>query len=322
MATKNLIMNKNSKIFIAGHKGMVGSAVLSKMSELGYNNIVTKTRQEVNLLDQKSVKSFFEQEQLDGVILCAAKVGGILANNDYKADFIYQNLQIAANIIHYAHETGVNKLINLGSSCIYPKEAELPIKEEYLLTGLLEKTNDAYAIAKIAALKMCESYYHQYGENYYSLMPCNLYGINDNFDLESSHVLPAFIRKVHEAKQQNASSVEVWGSGKPMREFLFTEDLAKAIVFCLENIQAEDIYPQGISHLNCGSNDEVTILELMKTIKKVIGYKGKIVFDPSKPDGTFRKKMDNSRLFNLGVNHSFNLESGLKKTYDWFTKNY
>lgn len=301
---------------------MVGSAVLSKMSELGYNNIVTKTRQEVNLLDQKSVESFLKQEQFDGVILCAAKVGGILANNDYKADFIYQNLQIAANIIHYAHETGVNKLINLGSSCIYPKEAELPIKEEYLLTGLLEKTNDAYAIAKIAALKMCESYYDQYGENYYSLMPCNLYGINDNFDLESSHVLPAFIRKVHEAKRQSASSVEVWGSGKPMREFLFTEDLAKAIVFCLENIQAEDIYPKGISHLNCGSNDEVTILELMETIKKVIGYKGEIVFDSSKPDGTFRKKMDNSRLFNLGVNHAFNLESGLKKTYDWFIKNH
>lgn len=301
---------------------MVGSAVSSKMSELGYNNIVTKTRQEVNLLDQQSVESFFKQEQFDGVILCAAKVGGILANNDYKADFIYQNLQIAANIIHYAHETGVNKLINLGSSCIYPKEAELPIKEEHLLTGLLEKTNDAYAIAKIAALKMCESYYDQYGENYYSLMPCNLYGINDNFDLESSHVLPAFIRKVHEAKRQSASSVEVWGSGKPMREFLFTEDLAKTIVFCLENIQAEDIYSQGISHLNCGSNDEVTILELMETIKKVIGYEGKIVFDPSKPDGTFRKKMDNSRLFNMGVNHAFNLESGLKKTYDWFVQNH
>ena len=301
---------------------MVGSAVLSKMSELGYNNIVTKTRQEVNLLDQKSVESFFEQEKFDAVILCAAKVGGILANNDYKADFIYQNLQIAANIIHYAHESGVQKLINLGSSCIYPKEAELPIKEEYLLTGLLEKTNDAYAIAKIAALKMCESYYDQYGENYYSLMPCNLYGINDNFDLESSHVLPAFIRKVHEAKQAGSSSVEVWGSGKPMREFLFTEDLAKTIVFCLENIQAEDIYSQGISHLNCGSNDEVTILELMETIKKVIGYEGEIVFDSSKPDGTFRKKMDNSRLFNLGVNHVFNLESGLQKTYDWFVQNY
>ena len=301
---------------------MVGSAVLSKMSELGYNNIVTKTRQEVNLLDQKSVESFFEQEKFDAVILCAAKVGGILANNDYKADFIYQNLQIAANIIHYAHESGVQKLINLGSSCIYPKEAELPIKEEYLLTGLLEKTNDAYAIAKIAALKMCESYYDQYGENYYSLMPCNLYGINDNFDLESSHVLPAFIRKVHEAKQAGSSSVEVWGSGKPMREFLFTEDLAKTIVFCLENIQAEDIYSQGISHLNCGSNDEVTILELMETIKKVIGYEGEIVFDSSKPDGTFRKKMDNSRLFNLGVNHAFNLESGLQKTYDWFVQNY
>lgn len=301
---------------------MVGSAVLSKMSELGYNNIVTKTRQEVNLLDQKSVESFFKQEQFDGVILCAAKVGGILANNDYKADFIYQNLQIAANIIHYAHESGVNKLINLGSSCIYPKEADLPIKEEYLLTGPLEKTNDAYAIAKISALKMCESYYNQYGENYYSLMPCNLYGINDNFDLESSHVLPAFIRKVHEAKQEGSSSVEVWGSGKPMREFLFTEDLAKTIVFCLENIQAEDIYSQGISHLNCGSNDEVTILELMETIKKVIGYEGEIVFDSSKPDGTFRKKMDNSRLFNLGVNHAFNLESGLKKTYDWFVQNH
>ncbi|MDO7613709.1 MAG: GDP-L-fucose synthase [Crocinitomicaceae bacterium] len=315
-------MNKNSKIFIAGHRGMVGSAVLSKMSELGYNNIVTKTRQEVNLLDQESVESFFKHEKFDSVILCAAKVGGILANNDYKADFIYQNLQIAANIIHYSHQTGVNKLINLGSSCIYPKEADLPIKEEYLLTGALEKTNDAYAIAKIAALKMCESYYNQYGENYYSLMPCNLYGINDNFDLESSHVLPAFIRKVHEAKQEGSSSVEVWGSGKPMREFLFTEDLAKTIVFCLENIQAEDIYSQGISHLNCGSNDEVTILELMETIKKVIGYEGEIVFDSSKPDGTFRKKMDNSRLFNLGVKHSFDLESGLKKTYDWFAENH
>lgn len=312
---------KGSKVFVAGHRGMVGSSVVRKLKSSGYSNIVTKTRSEVDLSNQNQVESFFSHEKFDYVILCAAKVGGILANDTYRADFIYDNIQISSNIIKSSHSNGVKKLINLGSSCIYPKHAEIPIKEESLLTGLLENTNEPYAIAKIAALKMCEAFYHQYSSNFYSLMPCNLYGPGDNFDLETSHVLPAFIRKVDTAKQSNSDHVEIWGSGKPLREFLYVDDLADAICFCLENITAESIYSSGISHLNCGSEDEVTIRELLEIIKQTINYEGDVTFDSSKPDGTFRKKMDNSRIKSLGYVQKHNLKEGLEKTYKWYKNN-
>lgn len=312
---------KNLKIFVAGHRGMVGSSVVHKLRSSGYNNIITKTRNEVDLSNQENVDSLFAHERFDYVILCAAKVGGILANDTYRADFIYDNIQISSNIIKASHSSGVQKLINLGSSCIYPKNAEIPIKEEYLLTGVLENTNEPYAIAKIAALKMCEAFYQQYGSNFYSLMPCNLYGPGDNFDLETSHVLPAFIRKVDAAKQSNLDHVEIWGSGKPLREFLYVDDLTDAILFCLENINAESIYSSGISHLNCGSEDEVSIRELLENIKQTIGYEGNVIFDYSKPDGTFRKKMDNSRIKDLGCSQKHTLKEGLEKTYKWYQNN-
>ncbi len=312
---------KTKKIFVSGHRGMVGSSVLRDLQSNGYKNIITKTRQELDLLDQKSVNDFFKNESIDIVIICAAKVGGILANNTHRADFIYENLQISSNIIKSSHDHNVEKLINLGSSCIYPRDARIPIKEEYLLTGPLESTNEPYAIAKIAALKMCESFHEQYGNNFYSIMPCNLYGPNDNFDLKSSHVLPALINKIYCAKIKGSSSIEVWGSGKPLREFLFVDDLASAVIRCLEVVDASDIYDSGISHLNCGSNDEVSISELANTIKSIIEYSGELVFNPSKPDGTFRKKMDNTRITNLGFVQKYNLKSGIEKTYDWYIKN-
>lgn len=312
---------KESKVFVAGHRGMVGSAVLDNLKSKGYSNIVTKTRNEVDLTSQQDVNKFFKNEKIDYVILCAAKVGGILANNTYRGDFIYENLQIASNIIKSSQVHGVSKLINLGSSCIYPRDARIPIQENSLLTGVLEKTNEPYAIAKIAALKMCEAFNSQYGSNFYSLMPCNLYGPRDNFNLETSHVLPAFINKVHAAKLSNQKEIEVWGSGKPLREFLYVEDLANAVNFCLENIDAEDIYSQGISHLNCGSEEEFSISELMYLIQDVIGYSGRIVFDKSKPDGTFRKKMDNSIIKNLGFSSTTTLEKGIEQTYNWYINN-
>lgn len=313
---------KESKVFVAGHRGMVGSAVLDNLKSKGYNNIVTKTRNEVDLTSQRDVDKFFENESIDYVILCAAKVGGILANNTYRGDFIYENLQIASNIIKSSQAHGVSKLINLGSSCIYPRDAKIPIKEESLLTGILEKTNEPYAIAKIAALKMCEAFNAQYGSNFYSLMPCNLYGPRDNFDLKTSHVLPAFINKVHAAKLSEQKEIEVWGSGKPLREFLYVDDLASAVIYCLENIEAKDIYEQGISHINCGSEDEVSISELMYIIQDAVDYNGKIVFDKTKPDGTFRKKMDNTRIQNLGYKNTTSLTDGIKKTYSWFKNNF
>ncbi len=311
----------DKKIFIAGHRGMVGSAVLNHLKESGYKNIITKTRQELDLTDSSSVKKFFNEESIDVVLLCAAKVGGILANNTFRGDFIYDNIQIASNIVKYSHDSGVKKLINLGSSCIYPRNARIPIKEEYLLTGELEYTNEPYAIAKIAALKMCESFYRQYGDNFYSIMPCNLYGPRDNFDLKSSHVLPALINKIHCAKEKELPSVQVWGSGKPLREFLYVEDLAKAITHCLKEINSKDIYDQGISHLNCGSHNEVSIKELAVIIKNIIKYKGELSFDHSKPDGTFRKKMDNSRMESMGFTPDTSLEIGIEKTYNWFINN-
>lgn len=312
---------KKNKVFVAGHRGMVGSAVLDNLKSKGYTNIVTKIRNEIDLTNQQDVDKFFENQKIDYVILCAAKVGGILANNTYRGDFIYENLQIASNIIKSSQVHGVSKLINLGSSCIYPRDARIPIQENSLLTGVLEKTNEPYAIAKIAALKMCEAFNSQYGSNFYSLMPCNLYGPRDNFNLETSHVLPAFINKVHAAKLSNQKEIEVWGSGKPLREFLYVEDLANAVTFCLENIDAEDIYPKGISHLNCGSEEEVSVSELMYLIQDVIGYSGRIVFDKSKPDGTFRKKMDNSIIKNLGFSSTTTLEKGIEQTYNWYINN-
>ena len=285
----------DSKIFVAGHRGMVGSSVLKQLKNKGYTNLVTRTRHQLNLVDSRSVKNFFESQKFDAVIICAAKVGGILANNTYRADFIFDNLQIASNLIHSAHTSGVKKLINLGSSCIYPKDSQIPIKEEYLLSGKLEYTNEPYAIAKIAAIKMCESFYKQHGDDFYSIMPCNLYGPRDNFDLKTSHVLPALINKIHLAKERENNSVEVWGTGAPLREFLYVEDLASAVIHCLENVSSSDIYSQDISHLNCGSEEELSILDLVKLVKKVIRYEGDIVWDKSKPDGTYRKKMDNTR---------------------------
>ena len=313
---------KDKKIFIAGHRGMVGSSILEKLKSSGHNNIITRTHSELDLINQAEVNSFFNKENIDIVIICAAKVGGILANNKYRADFIYDNLQIASNIIKSSHDYKVEKLINLGSSCIYPRDARIPIKEEYLLTGSLEYTNEPYAIAKIAALKMCESFHKQYGDNFYSIMPCNLYGPRDNFDLESSHVLPALINKIHCAKMKGSPSIEAWGSGKPLREFLFVNDLASAVIRCLGVVDAWDIEHQGISHLNCGSNDEVSISELTNMIKSVVEYSGEVIFDTSKPDGTFRKKMDNTRITNLGFEQEYNLRSGIEKTYNWFIKNY
>jgi GDP-L-fucose synthase len=312
---------KQDKVFIAGHQGMVGSAILNKLNSKGYKNIVTRTRSELDLLNQKSVNAFFESNSIDYVILCAAKVGGILANNTYRGDFIYQNLQIASNVIKSSHDFNVKKLINLGSSCIYPRDAKIPIKEEYLLTGPLEYTNEPYAIAKIAALKMCESFYKQYGDNFYSIMPCNLYGPRDNFNLKSSHVLPALINKIHCAKLKGSLSVSVWGSGKPLREFLYVDDLAKAATLCLESVNASSVYNSGISHLNCGSNNEVSIIELVHTIKNILEYHGDIIFDPSKPDGTFRKKMDNTRIQKLGFYQDNDLRQGIEKTYNCYIKN-
>lgn len=301
---------------------MVGSAVTEELNHLGYNNIVVKNRSELNLLNKKDVESFFYLERPDVVINCAAKVGGILANNSKRADFIYENTQVSTNIIHASWKLNVKKLINLGSSCIYPKECKIPIKEEYLLSGLLEKTNEPYAIAKINSLKMCEAFYHQYGNNFYSLMPCNLFGEKDNFDLTSSHVLPAIIRKVHTAKINNQKTVEVWGSGEPLREFLYTKDLARVVSFCLEKVNAKDIYSQGISCLNAGSDDEISILDLTKTIMKVLDFDAEIILDKSKPDGTYRKKMDNSRIKQLGFEYKYSLEQALKNTCDFYIKNY
>jgi GDP-L-fucose synthase len=312
---------KQRKVFIAGHRGMVGSAVLNNLKLKGYSNIVTKSRSELDLTKQQDVEAFFCYEKIDYVILCAAKVGGILANDTCRGDFIYENLQIASNVIKSSQANGVSKLINLGSSCIYPKESEIPIKEEYLLSGVLEKTNEPYAIAKIAALKMCEAFYHQHGKNFYSLMPCNLYGPRDNFDLKTSHVLPAFINKVHTAKFSKQKEVEVWGTGQPLREFLYVDDLSKAVSHCLENVNAKDIYNQDISHINCGSEEEVSISKLMDIIQDVVNYKGDIIFDKTKPDGTFRKKMDNTRMQSLGYKSSTSLKDGIGKTYSWFKEN-
>ena len=315
------MIKKNSRIFLAGHKGLVGSAVLRKLKLAGYKKIITIPRNKLDLVKQAETFKFIKKNKPDFVFICAAKVGGILANDKNKSEFIYQNLQIQNNCIIASFRTRVKKVLFLGSSCIYPKEAKVPIKEKYLLTGKLEKTNEAYAIAKIAGLKLCEAFYHQYSSNFYSIMPCNLYGERDNFDLKSSHVLPAFINKFHTAKESDLDFVKIWGSGKPKREFLHVRDLANAILFCLENVEAEDIYKYNISHLNCGSSQEVSILELANLIKKTVKYKGEIRFDKSKPDGTFRKVMNNNRIFKLGFLPQISLENGIQQTYNWYIKN-
>jgi GDP-L-fucose synthase len=312
---------KEKKIYVAGHSGMVGSAITRCLVKKGYINIVSRSLQELNLIRQVDTEKFFDEEKPDIVIIAAAKVGGILANNTYRAEFIYDNLMIESNIIHASYKNNVEKLIFLGSSCIYPKLAPQPLKEEYLLTDTLEYTNEPYAIAKIAGIKLCENYYKQYDSNFFSAMPTNLYGLNDNFNLETSHVLPALIRKFHEAKINNEKDVVVWGSGKPKREFLFVDDLADAIVFLLENVNASDLYEQNISQLNIGKGEDLGIGELAQTIKNIVGFEGEIAQDLSKPDGTPRKLLDVSRIHDLGWKHKISLEEGISKTYKWYLEN-
>lgn len=304
-------MQLDSKIFVAGHKGLVGSAILRKLQELGYKNIITKTRQELDLMDFTAVKNFFEKEKPEYVFLAAAKVGGIHANSTYIADFIYQNLQIQNNVIHCAYLSKVKKLLFLGSSCIYPKLAPQPIKEEYMLTGHLEESNYGYAIAKIAGIKMCEAYHQQYGCDFISLMPTNMYGIHDNFDLKNSHVLPAMIRKFHEAKIEGKPYVEIWGSGKPKREFLYSDDLAEACIFMMNSKEAHGL-------TNVGVGEDISIADLASLIKKIVGYNGEIKFDPTKPDGTPRKLLDVSKINNLGWKAKIGLEDGIKMAYKWY----
>ena len=310
-------------IFVAGHRGMVGSAIVRHLQKLGYRNILTASREELDLLDQAQVQAYFQQHAIDQVYLAAAKVGGIQANNTYPADFIYQNLMIEANIIHAAHMADVDKLLFLGSSCIYPKHAEQPMREEALLTGTLEPTNEPYAIAKIAGIKLCESYNRQYGRDYRSVMPTNLYGPHDNFHPQNSHVIPALLRRFHEAKQQGESEVVVWGSGNPMREFLHVDDMAAASVHVMElddSAYQANTSPM-LSHINVGTGVDCTIRELAETVQRVIGFEGALTFDASKPDGTPRKLMDVSRLKALGWEASITLEEGLVDAYGWFIDN-
>jgi GDP-L-fucose synthase len=306
-------MNLDSRIYVAGHNGMVGSAIVRKLKELGYKNIITASRKEVNLLNQTHVQSFFSNEKPEYVFLCAAKVGGIKANNEMKADFIYENLMIQSNIIKESQDFGVKKLLFLGSSCIYPKFSQQPIKEEYLLTGLLEPTNDAYAIAKIAGIKMCQSFNQQYGTNFISVMPTNLYGPNDNYDLNNSHVLPAMIRKFHEAKLEGKDKVEIWGTGTPKREFLYVDDLADACHHLMLNYNDSEI-------VNIGTGQDVTIAELAVGIKNIVGFEGDIYFNTEMPDGTPRKLLDVSKLTSLGWTYKTSLKEGIQKTYANYVK--
>ena len=304
-------MEKTDKIYVAGHRGLVGSAIVRNLKEKGYNNVVGRTHRELDLTDQAMVRAFFEQEKPDVVVLAAAKVGGINANNTAPADFAYENLQIQCNVIECCHRYHVKKLLFLGSTCIYPKMAPQPIPEEALLTGSLEETNEAYAIAKIAGLEMCKFYKRQYGDNFISCMPTNLYGSYDNYDLQGSHVMPAMIRKFHEAKVHNAPSVELWGTGKPLREFLYVDDMADACVFLLENYEGEQ-------HVNIGTGKEVTIKELAEIVQRVVGYQGEIVWNQDMPDGTPRKLTNVDKLHGLGWMHKIELEEGVELAYQWF----
>ena len=347
-------MDKASKIYIAGHRGLVGSALLENLQQKGYNNIITRTHKELDLTNQVDVAEFFQSEQPDYVFLAAAKVGGIVANNVYRAEFIYDNLMIQNNVIHQSYLNGVKKLLFLGSTCIYPKESPQPMKESYLLTDTLEYTNEPYAIAKIAGIKMCESYNLQYGTNFISVMPTNLYGPNDNFDLEKSHVLPALIRKIHLAKllherQFNEvlsdtgfstieeaknylstfgvteDGVEIWGTGKPRREFLWSKDMADACVFIMEHRDFKDTYSEDQkeirnTHINIGTGQDISIKELAETIKDIIGFDGQLVYNTDKPDGTLRKLTDVSKLNSLGWKHKMDLENGIKEMYEWYIR--
>lgn len=315
-------MNKNSKIYLAGHRGLVGSAIMRQLESRGSTNLITRTHNELDLTNQAAVKGFFEEEKPEYVILAAAKVGGIHANNTYPADFIYQNMMIEANIIDAAYQNNVKRLLFLGSTCIYPKAVAQPMREDSLLTDVLEPTNEPYAVAKIAGIKLCESYNRQHGTDFRSVMPTNLYGINDNFHPENSHVIPALMRRIHEAKLNNDKEVVVWGSGTPMREFLYVDDMAEASLFVLELDEATyqaNTKPM-LSHINVGTGKDVTIREMSETIKNVVGFKGELKFDTSKPDGPKRKLIDVTRLTNMGWTYSVELEEGLKKTYDWYLK--
>ncbi|MCT7530913.1 GDP-L-fucose synthase family protein [Aliarcobacter cryaerophilus] len=348
-------MNKNNKIYVAGHRGLVGSAIVKNLESKGYTNIITRTHKELDLINQKAVEEFFEKEKPEYVILAAAKVGGIVANNTYRADFIYENLQIQNNVIHQSYVHKIKKLLFLGSTCIYPKEAPQPMSEDSLLTSPLEYTNEAYAIAKIAGIKMCESYNIQYGTNFISVMPTNLYGPNDNFDLETSHVLPALVRKIHLAKLLSEkkydevikdlkvsnideaktylskfgvdeNQVEIWGSGNPRREFLYSEDMADACVFLLENRDFKDRYEYNSkktinTHINIGTGKDISIKELANLIKDIVGFKGKLYFNTEKPDGTIVKLTDSSKLNNLGWKHKIRLKEGILNIYEWYIKN-
>ncbi len=316
MASKpSIIMNKSAKIFVAGHRGMVGSAIVRSLHAKGYTNVLTASREQLDLLDQAAVQAFLQAEQPDYLFIAAAKVGGIHANNTYRADFLYQNLMIEANLVHGAHRAGVQRLMFLGSSCIYPRDCPQPIRESYLLTGPLEPTNEMYAIAKIAGIKLCEAYNHQHGRQYVSVMPTNLYGVNDNYDLNNSHVLPALIHKAHKAKLAGDSSYTVWGSGTPKREFLFADDLADACIFLMAQDYAGPL-------LNIGTGEDLSIRELAETVMNVVGFNGELVFDSSKPDGTPRKLLDVSALNALGWKATTSLRDGIAVSYQDFLKRY
>ena len=312
-------MDKNANIFVAGHRGMVGSAIVRKLESEGFSNILTRNRKELDLLDQGSVIKFYESTKPDYIFIAAAKVGGIHANNTFRAQFIYENLQIQNHLIHYAYESEVKKLLFLGSSCIYPRNSPQPMKEETLLTGELEATNKPYALAKIAGIEMCESYYRQHGCQFFSVMPTNAYGPNDNYDLETSHALPALIRKIHEAKVSGAKEVTVWGSGKPTREFIHVDDIAGACLLVMDK-DFSQFYEQGLSHLNAGTGSEISIDGLASLLSEIVGYQGKIDYDDSRPDGTPRKVMDVSRINRLGWEHKIDLKDGLAMTYASFVK--
>lgn len=304
-------MELNSKIYVAGHRGLVGSAIIRNLEKKGYNNLIFRTHEELDLTNQNAVQEFFRKEKIEYVFLAAAKVGGIYANDTSPADFIYENLMIQSNVIKAAHDNKIKKLLFLGSSCIYPKLAPQPIKEEYLLTGELEKTNEAYAIAKIAGLEMCKFFKMQYSDNFISCMPTNLYGINDNFDLKTSHVLPALIRKIHEAKINKYREVEIWGTGTPLREFLHVDDMADACVYLMNNYN-------GLEHVNIGTGEEISIKELALLIKRIVGYSGELKFNTNMKDGTPRKVCDVSKLNTLGWKNSISLENGIENVYHWY----